>query len=91
VNPRFVYERMQLIDFPLGDHKRLWISEYSQLAVDLPDEGEQGAIAAMLKDCSDEVDIVRLRLLKARAIKQGMLQQLLTGRTRLPLADGAAA
>ena len=30
---RFAFERMQIIDFQLGDHKRYWISEYSKLPV----------------------------------------------------------
>ena len=37
VNIRYVYERMQIIKFPKGDeHKRYWISEYSQEIIDVP-------------------------------------------------------
>ena len=32
-----------------------------------------------------------LRLIKARAVKQGMMQELLTGRTRLPIMEQVAA
>ena len=32
----------------------------------------------------------RLRLAKARAIKTGMMQELLTGRTRVPIQEAAA-
>jgi type I restriction enzyme S subunit len=31
-----------------------------------------------------------MRLKKAKAIKQGMMQELLTGRTRLPVAEAVA-
>jgi type I restriction enzyme S subunit len=48
---------------------------------------EQHAIAAVLSDFDDEIDALRLRLAKAQAIKQGMMQQLLTGRTRLAVQE----
>ncbi|WP_204016731.1 restriction endonuclease subunit S [Sphaerimonospora thailandensis] len=89
-NLRFVYERMQLIDFPLGDHKRHWISEYSKQEILVPDEPEQAAIAEVLSDSEAEVAALRERLSKAKAVKQGMMQQLLTGRTRLTIKEGAA-
>lgn len=88
-NLRFIYERMQLIDFPLGDHKRYWISEYAQQTVEVPDEAEQHAIAAVLADVDNELNALRLRLLKAKAVKQGMMQELLTGHTRLPVEVAA--
>jgi len=90
VNLRFVYERMQLIDFPLGDHKRYWISEYSKQEILVPNEPEQAAIAEVVSDSEAEITALRERLSKARAMKQGMMQQLLTGRTRLPLQEVAS-
>jgi len=86
-NLRFVYERMQLIDFSLGDHKRYWISEYSQLPVTAPGLAEQDAIAAVLADVDAEIVGLRDRLRKAKNLKQGVVQQLLTGRTRLPIRE----
>jgi type I restriction enzyme S subunit len=56
----------------------------------MPGYEEQEEIAAVLSDLDSEIDTLRARLAKARAIKQGMMQQLLTGRTRLPV-EGAAA
>ncbi|MBY3513731.1 restriction endonuclease subunit S [Rhizobium laguerreae] len=44
---------------------------------------EQKAIAAFLSDASNELRILESRLSKTKAIKQGMMQELLTGRTRL--------
>jgi len=90
IDLRFVYERMQLIDFPLGDHKRHWISEYSMQPVDVPSQQEQLAISQVLADTESEIGALRTRLTKARAVKQGMMQELLTGRTRLPVAEVAA-
>ncbi|MFH8583068.1 restriction endonuclease subunit S [Streptomyces celluloflavus] len=54
------------------------------------DLNEQRAIAAALDDVDNEIGILRQRLTKARDVKHGMMQQLLTGRTRLPVEEGAA-
>jgi type I restriction enzyme S subunit len=83
VNLRLVYEIMQLIDFKLGDHKRYWISEYSKLEVKLPEVAEQTAIATVLSDMDAELAALEARRDKTRALKQGMMQELLTGRIRL--------
>lgn len=53
----------------------------------LPGFEEQGAIATVIKDADAEISALAGRLAKTRAIKQGMMQQLLTGRTRLPAED----
>ena len=44
---------------------------------------EQTAIAAVLTDMDAELTVLERRLAKTRALKQGMMQELLTGRTRL--------
>lgn len=86
---RYIYERMQLIDFSVVDHKRRWIAEYSKLEVEMPDAEEQVAVATVLDDVADGIIALRERLAKARSIKQGMMQQLLTGRTRLSVEEDA--
>ncbi|MDO3175901.1 restriction endonuclease subunit S [Mycobacteroides abscessus] len=62
----------------------------SSVTLPLPSVDEQRAISRALTDCDDEVDILCARLIKARAIKHGMLQELLTGRTRLPVEEVAS-
>jgi type I restriction enzyme S subunit len=47
------------------------------------DETEQTAIAQILTDMDAEITELESKLTKARAVKQGMMQQLLTGRIRL--------
>jgi len=49
----------------------------------LPSLSEQTAIAAVLSDMDAELDALDQRLAKTRDLKQGMMQELLTGRTRL--------
>ena len=55
----------------------------SQLPVTLPPRAEQEAIAAILTDMDAEIAALEDKLAKARQLKQGMMQELLTGKTRL--------
>jgi type I restriction enzyme S subunit len=82
-NLKFVYERMRLVRFAPGDHKRYYISEYQHVVVGTPKSDEQTAIAQVLADMDAEIVALEQRLAKTRAIKQGMMQELLTGRIRL--------
>ena len=47
---------------------------------------EQTAIAAVLSDMDAEIAALEARRDKTRALKQGMMQELLTGRTRLGMS-----
>lgn len=47
------------------------------------DENEQRAIATILSDMDAEIDVLEEKLAKARQVKQGMMQMLLTGKVRL--------
>ena len=49
----------------------------------LPPRDEQAAIAAVLSDMDAELTTLEVRRVKTRALKQAMMQELLTGRTRL--------
>lgn len=53
------------------------------IAVTLPTLPEQTAIASVLSDMDAELAALEQRREKTRALKQGMMQELLTGRTRL--------
>lgn len=53
----------------------------------LPPIEEQAAIADVLQDIDDEISSISARLTKMKALKQAMMQALLTGRVRLPVAD----
>ncbi len=46
-------------------------------------EDEQAAIAAILSDMDAEIAALEDKRSKARQVKQGMMQELLTGKTRL--------
>ena len=49
----------------------------------LPAVDEQAAIASVLNDMNAQIDALEARRDKTRALKQAMMQELLTGRTRL--------
>lgn len=53
------------------------------IEVTIPKPAEQTAIAAILSDMDAEIAALETKLTKARQVKQGMMQELLTGRTRL--------
>ena len=55
----------------------------------LPSYKEQTTIAKVLQDVDDELDLLRKRLVKTKDVKQGMKQELLTGRIWLPVEEVA--
>jgi type I restriction enzyme S subunit len=60
-------------------------------SIRLPSLPEQTAIAAILSDMDAELSAVEARRGKTLALKQGMMQELLTGKTRLVPAKGSHA
>lgn len=67
-----------------GTRAKLNKSELNKIEVTFPvSKEEQEAIASVLTDIDSEIAVLEKRRNKTRAIKQGMMQQLLTGRVRL--------
>lgn len=56
----------------------------NSFTVALPDAVEQAEIVAKLSDVDDLIATLERLISKKQSIKRGMMQQLLTGRTRLP-------
>lgn len=83
INLRFLFERMQLINLVLGDHKRYWISEYQNIEINMPESDEQLAIEKCISDMDGEIKFLEQKLEKYNEIKQGAMQVLLTGKIRL--------
>lgn len=61
----------------------LYGNTMSKLTINLPNAKEQTAIATILADMDAEIQALQHRLEKTKDIKQGMMQQLLTGKVRL--------
>jgi type I restriction enzyme S subunit len=57
-----------------------WLRRFT---VPLPSVPEQTATAEVLSDMDSEIAALEARFDKTRVLKQGMMQELLTGRTRL--------
>jgi len=83
VNLRFVYEKIQLIQFSLGDHKRYYISEYQKNKIDIPSIEEQDAVSQVISNMESEIEQLEEKLIKYKQIKSGLMHQLLTGQKRL--------
>ena len=83
VNLRFVFEVMQTIKFDSTDHKRYWISEYRNIEVKVPRPDEQDHISKILSDMDAEIEVLEKKLDKYKMLKQGLMQNLLTGKIRL--------
>jgi type I restriction enzyme, S subunit len=62
-------------------------SYISNIILSLPAVEEQKAIATVLTDTEREIASIRRRIGKFRDVKQGMMQELLTGRARLPATE----
>ena len=69
----------------------LYGRDMAKLTLSMPSVEEQTAIAAVLSDMDAELAALEARRDKTRALKQAMMQELLTGRTRLLPVGGAHA
>ncbi|HAY4754588.1 TPA: restriction endonuclease subunit S, partial [Escherichia coli] len=69
----------------LGVQANIGTSDIRKAKVPLPSIKEQTAIASILSNMDAEIQALEQRLGKTRQIKQGMMQELLTGKTRLPI------
>jgi type I restriction enzyme S subunit len=64
-------------------HKRVSRGSLGQIRISLPDIDEQTATAAILSDMDAEIVSLEAKLSKARQLKLGMMQELLSGKIRL--------
>lgn len=62
--------------------------DLAELDIIVPEFTEQKAIAQVLSDMDSEIELLEKKLVKYQQIKQGMMQELLTGRIRLVDTDG---
>ena len=88
---RFVYHQFQsaIIKRQIREHLGATINQITNkslnsFVVPLPrQEAEQEAIAEALTDMEAELATLEAKVAKAHQLKQGMMQELLTGRIRL--------
>lgn len=66
-----------------GSHQNLILDDIRKIEIPLPKIEEQIQIADILSDMDAEIEALEQKLIKAKQIKQGLMQELLTGRIRL--------
>ncbi|MBA4016478.1 MAG: hypothetical protein C0483_04760 [Pirellula sp.] len=64
-------------------HNTIYMPTFRALEISLPPIDEQISIVGGLRDMDAEITAIEAKLAKARQVKQGMMQELLTGRIRL--------
>lgn len=88
---KFIYYKFCMIDWMQYNEASgvpsLNAHTIENVLVALPNMEEQTAISTILSDMDAELEAIEQKLAKIRNIKQGMMQQLLTGRIRLPLGQ----
>lgn len=78
VNPKYIFYRMQTIQFDHSTHKRYWIQKYSKLKVQIPPIVEQERIVAKIEELFSDLDnaVETLKATKAqlKLYKQAVLK-----------------
>lgn len=89
---KFIYYKFCMIDWQQYNEASgvpsLNATTIENLQIIVPEKDEQQAIAQILSDMDSEIELLEKKLAKYQQIKQGMMQELLTGRIRLVDADG---
>ena len=66
-----------------GNTPYIKMSTLSEMNIDSPTLTEQEAIARTLNDMDEELELLEDKLNKYRSLKEGLMQELLTGKIRL--------
>lgn len=86
-NPKYLYYLFTQIDWlsynTATGVPSLTAKSIADIVVRLPEIAEQEAIAAVLSDMDAEIVALETKREKYESVKQGMMQELLTGKTRL--------
>ncbi len=66
-----------------GAQPHIHPSDLKPLQISIPNKEMQSTIAGVLIEMDNELSLLEFKLQKAKSIKQGMMQKLLTGKIRL--------
>ena len=67
VLPKYIYYRIQIIQFDHSTHKRYWIQQYSKIRVSIPPIPEQECIVARIEELFSQLDAGVETLKKTKA------------------------
>ena len=92
VLPKYIYYRMQIIQFDHSTHKRYWIQQYSKIKIAVPPLPEQECIVARIEELFSELDkaVETLRTTKQQlaVYRQAVLKEAFEGDYKqVPLGD----
>jgi restriction endonuclease S subunit len=76
-------QNMMLKDVKAGSHQNLILDDIRKMIIPMPKLDEQKAVNQILIDMEAEILVLESKKAKYQDIKQGMMQELLTGKTRL--------
>lgn len=92
---KYLFYRFNMIDWRRHNEASgvpsLNAKTIENIEITCPEPPEQKAIAVILSDMDAEIDALTAQADKTRMLKQAMMQELLTGRTRLPIPEDAHA
>lgn len=84
VLPKYIFYRMQIINFEHSTHKRYWIQQYSKLKVAIPSIDEQNRIVSRIEDLFSELDkgVETLQVIKEQlaVYRQAVLKDAFEGK-----------
>ena len=92
VLPKYIYYRIQIIQFDHSTHKRYWIQQYSKIRVSIPPIPEQERIVARIEELFSQLDAGVETLKKTKAqlavYRQAVLKEAFENiSTFVPLSD----
>lgn len=83
VLPKYIFYRMQIIQFDHSTHKRYWIQQYSKIKVEIPPLPEQERIVARIEEMFSQLDAGVETLKKTKAqlavYRQAVLKEAFDG------------
>ncbi|MDA8904748.1 restriction endonuclease subunit S [Flavobacteriaceae bacterium] len=75
-NLKLVFEIMKNLRFVLSEHKRYWISEYSQMFISIPSIEEQTKISNFSNQLDTQIELLETQIDKSKTWKKGLLQKM---------------
>lgn len=92
VIPKFIFYRMQIIEFDHSTHKRYWIQQYSKIKVKIPPIPEQERIVAQIEelfsDLENGVETLKKTKQQLAVYRQAVLKEAFAGDyPKKPLKD----
>ena len=89
INNEFVYYRLKTLKSEFASKasgstfQEISPNNLKSIEISIPELNEQKAIAQILSDMDSEIEALETQLQKTQSLKQGMMQELLTGKIRL--------